>query len=430
METARANEIHEEAGCLVVNPSGELLVLMSTNGLWSLPKGHIEPGEIPADAARREVEEETHIVSKPVGLLRRFSFHRRKQVYRLTVFLAVYLSGSAFDEVHKSVDAQWITLDEAFSIPTYDFRYRDCVIDYLRLRELIVPYSGGDTANSKRIRAEERLDPLKSYFHREITLSPLNENARRPLYAVAGEPYTVRLMESRQRCSRSAHAAQLMDFEGVPAVVAIDEWLLTEYVSGTPLSEFPPDSAAPDLLESAGCLLAEIHSINVPEKEIDKAFEEAIAYIDKTTACSLDSLERANLIDGNERQQIEKRIVQWCRESLTPEQLSPVHWDYVPNNLIVHDTMVSVIDFEGSRLFFPAFDFMKACHYLDFFGYDVQRFAGAYDRALKNDARRSLGEMELFYYLRVFAKRLVKPWLDHRPIEAGFRKALNEWQSA
>jgi 8-oxo-dGTP diphosphatase len=38
-------------------------------GLWSLPGGHIEPGETARSAARREVREETGIEADIVGLL-------------------------------------------------------------------------------------------------------------------------------------------------------------------------------------------------------------------------------------------------------------------------------------------------------------------------------------------------------------------------
>jgi 8-oxo-dGTP diphosphatase len=37
-------------------------------GLWSLPGGHIEPGETAAAAALREVKEETGVVAELVGL--------------------------------------------------------------------------------------------------------------------------------------------------------------------------------------------------------------------------------------------------------------------------------------------------------------------------------------------------------------------------
>lgn len=48
----------EAAGGLVRNPQGQLLVMFRM-GFWDLPKGKIDPGETPQEAALREVREET-----------------------------------------------------------------------------------------------------------------------------------------------------------------------------------------------------------------------------------------------------------------------------------------------------------------------------------------------------------------------------------
>ncbi len=50
----------EAAGGLVRNKKGEVL-LIHRNGLWDLPKGKLEDGENPEDAAIREVQEECGI---------------------------------------------------------------------------------------------------------------------------------------------------------------------------------------------------------------------------------------------------------------------------------------------------------------------------------------------------------------------------------
>ena len=50
----------EAAGGLVKNPKGEYLFIKRF-GIWDLPKGKIEKGESPQQAAIREVEEETGI---------------------------------------------------------------------------------------------------------------------------------------------------------------------------------------------------------------------------------------------------------------------------------------------------------------------------------------------------------------------------------
>lgn len=50
----------EAAGGIVRDGRGRTLMIRCRNR-WDLPKGHVEPGETPAEAALREVEEETGI---------------------------------------------------------------------------------------------------------------------------------------------------------------------------------------------------------------------------------------------------------------------------------------------------------------------------------------------------------------------------------
>ena len=48
---------------LVFNEAGKLLLMRDAEaGYWSLPGGLMEPGEVPADAAVREVHEETGVI--------------------------------------------------------------------------------------------------------------------------------------------------------------------------------------------------------------------------------------------------------------------------------------------------------------------------------------------------------------------------------
>lgn len=55
MEAARTRS----AGGVVLGDSGTIaLVQSATSGFWTLPKGHVDPGETDEEAARREIHEE------------------------------------------------------------------------------------------------------------------------------------------------------------------------------------------------------------------------------------------------------------------------------------------------------------------------------------------------------------------------------------
>jgi ADP-ribose pyrophosphatase YjhB (NUDIX family) len=51
----------ESAGGIVLNNSGQVLVVSQHGTSWSLPKGHIEAGEDHLAAARREIHEESGV---------------------------------------------------------------------------------------------------------------------------------------------------------------------------------------------------------------------------------------------------------------------------------------------------------------------------------------------------------------------------------
>lgn len=59
-----ADLVHVTASAVVVGPRGTLLHRHKRLGLWMQPGGHVDPGEHPAEAALREVLEETGIVAR------------------------------------------------------------------------------------------------------------------------------------------------------------------------------------------------------------------------------------------------------------------------------------------------------------------------------------------------------------------------------
>jgi 8-oxo-dGTP pyrophosphatase MutT (NUDIX family) len=63
-----ADPTHVTASALVIGRRGVILHLHRRLGHWLQPGGHIEAGEAPADAARREVAEETGLATRhPAG---------------------------------------------------------------------------------------------------------------------------------------------------------------------------------------------------------------------------------------------------------------------------------------------------------------------------------------------------------------------------
>lgn len=68
----------EAAGGAVRNPAGELLVFFR-RGSWDLPKGKIDPGETPEQAAVREVQEETGLPQPTLGDFIGHTWHTYEQ---------------------------------------------------------------------------------------------------------------------------------------------------------------------------------------------------------------------------------------------------------------------------------------------------------------------------------------------------------------
>jgi ADP-ribose pyrophosphatase YjhB (NUDIX family) len=66
------------AGGVVLNKRGEVLVVNQDGSVWSLPKGHVNPGETDVQAAEREIKEESGI--SEVRYVKALGSYQRYQV--------------------------------------------------------------------------------------------------------------------------------------------------------------------------------------------------------------------------------------------------------------------------------------------------------------------------------------------------------------
>lgn len=94
-------------------------------GLWSLPGGHVEPGEVASEAARREVLEETGIAAEILGLLDLHEVIRRDGAgtvswhYVIAVHYGIWRSGEPV-AASDCREARFVALEDLASVPLTD----------------------------------------------------------------------------------------------------------------------------------------------------------------------------------------------------------------------------------------------------------------------------------------------------------------------
>jgi 8-oxo-dGTP pyrophosphatase MutT (NUDIX family) len=112
------------AGGVVVR-GAQVVVIVPTrraadgSRVLALPKGHVDPGEAPLEAATREVREETGVVAEPVCELgeSRYWYRRDGRTVGKSVafFLFTYVEGDIEDHDDEVEEVRWIGLEQAQS---------------------------------------------------------------------------------------------------------------------------------------------------------------------------------------------------------------------------------------------------------------------------------------------------------------------------
>jgi 8-oxo-dGTP pyrophosphatase MutT (NUDIX family) len=128
-EPRRSRKREFSAGGVVVRDARDVVVIVPTrraadgSRVLALPKGHVDPGETPVEAAEREVREETGIAASPVCELgeTRYWYRRDGRTIGKTVsfFLFDHLEGDIADHDDEVEEVRWITLEEARTTLTH-----------------------------------------------------------------------------------------------------------------------------------------------------------------------------------------------------------------------------------------------------------------------------------------------------------------------
>lgn len=111
------------AGGLVIDrsigaPRAALIARHDRRGrlVWSLPKGHLEEGETPEDAALREVQEETGIVGRvmaPLGVIDFWFIAENRRIHKTVHHYLMEASGGELSDADAEVEqVAWVALDE------------------------------------------------------------------------------------------------------------------------------------------------------------------------------------------------------------------------------------------------------------------------------------------------------------------------------
>jgi len=114
-----AGPIHVTASAIVVGPQGVLLLRHRRLGIWVQPGGHLEPGEMPADAAAREAAEETGLALRhPAGgpALVHVDVHPGGRGHtHLDLRWLLLAEGTPRPPPGESQDVSWFSWDEALA---------------------------------------------------------------------------------------------------------------------------------------------------------------------------------------------------------------------------------------------------------------------------------------------------------------------------
>ncbi len=118
----------EAAGGVIYNPNNQYLMIFR-RGKWDLPKGKIDKGEHPEDAALREIEEEVNIpknllkIIKFIDLTYHIYLQKNQYIIKTTYWYEVFCTEQTVllkPQLAEDITAiEWLTKEEILKKDTY-----------------------------------------------------------------------------------------------------------------------------------------------------------------------------------------------------------------------------------------------------------------------------------------------------------------------
>ncbi len=123
------------------NGQVEILLISDAKNRWTIPKGHVEPGEVPKQTAEREIQEETGLQEMKVfNWLGKVHFRYRRGQTLVLMTMHIYLVQALGDTNTLKpedwlTDIQWIPAQEAVDKIAYDDIGKLMLLGMKRIRD-------------------------------------------------------------------------------------------------------------------------------------------------------------------------------------------------------------------------------------------------------------------------------------------------------
>ena len=114
---------HQHSAGVLVFDKNKVLLLQYLQGHWDFPKGHVEAGETPEEAALRELLEETGLTAEIIPGFREtisYSFGSHNRIKKDVVFFLGTTNSAEVRLSHEHQGFAWLPFEDALKKVTFE----------------------------------------------------------------------------------------------------------------------------------------------------------------------------------------------------------------------------------------------------------------------------------------------------------------------